>query len=100
MNSSPTTNILFENKDRIFLELRPEVKVIVIRKQCVTLGRDPKVYPHTKFGIPTSNNIGDMLQTQFFLELRSEVKVTVTPKNSLHFTYKMPKQLIILFVSR
>ena len=24
---------------------------------------NPKVYPHTKLGIPTSNNIGDMLWT-------------------------------------
>ena len=46
----------------IFLELGPEVTVT--RKQYVTL-RDPKVYPHTEFGIPTSNNIGDMLQTRF-----------------------------------
>ena len=26
----------------------------------------PKVYPHTKFGIPTLYNIGDMLRTLFF----------------------------------
>ena len=48
----------------IFLELRPEVKVTVTPKQYVTL-RNPKVYPHTEFGIPTSNNIGDMLRTRF-----------------------------------
>ena len=36
----------------------------------------PKRNPHTKFGISTSYNIGDMLQTGFFLKLR--VKVTVT----------------------
>ena len=29
--------------------------------------RDPKVYPHIKFGIPTSNNIGDMFWTQIRL---------------------------------
>ena len=30
-----------------------------------TLG--PKVYPHIKFGIPTSNNIGDILRTRIRL---------------------------------
>ena len=35
----------------------PKVKVTVILKQ---------MYPHTTFGIPTSNNTEDMLQAQFF----------------------------------
>ena len=48
----------------IFLALRPQVKVTLIRKQYATLW-DPKVYPHTEIGIPASNNIGDMLQTRF-----------------------------------
>ena len=39
-----------------FLKLRPEVKVTVTQRQYATL-HNPKVYPHTKFGIPTSNNI-------------------------------------------
>ena len=33
------------------------------RKWYVTL-RDSKMYPHTKFGIPTSKNIGDMDRTR------------------------------------
>ena len=33
------------------------------RKWYATL-RHPKMYPHTKFGIPTSKNIGDMDRTQ------------------------------------
>ena len=33
------------------------------RKWYVTL-RHPKMYPHTKFGIPTSKNIGDMDRTR------------------------------------
>ena len=37
------------------------------------------VYPHTKCGIPTSNNNENMLLT-IFLELRPEVKGTVTRK--------------------
>ena len=27
---------------------------------------NPKMHPQTKFGIPTSNNVRDMLQTQLF----------------------------------
>ena len=51
--------------DMIFLQLRPEVKVTVTRKQYMTLN-DPKMHPQTKFGIPTSNKIEDMVWTQFF----------------------------------
>ena len=49
--------------DTIILKTRSEVKVTVTRKWYATL-RHPKMYPHTKFGIPTSKNIGDMHQTQ------------------------------------
>ena len=58
-------NVTNAPKDTIFLELRPEVKVTVTPKQDATL-RYPNVYPHTEFGIPTSNHIGDMLRTRFF----------------------------------
>ena len=51
--------------DTIFLELKPEVMVTVIQKQCVTLHK-LMMCPQTKFGIPISNNTGDLLQTQFF----------------------------------
>ena len=50
--------------DTIFLELRLGVKVAVTRKHYTTL-RDPKVYQHTKYGIPTSNYLGNMLWTWF-----------------------------------
>ena len=46
-------NVTNPPKDMIFLELRPDVKVKATLRQYVTL-RDPKVYQHTKFGIPTS----------------------------------------------
>ena len=51
--------------DTIILKTRSEVKVkvTVTRKWYATL-RHPKMHPHTKFGIPTSNNIGDMHRTQ------------------------------------
>ena len=45
----------------------------MIYKQCVTL-YNPKMYPHTKFGIPTANNIGDV----------PEVKFKVTPNSTGH----------------
>ena len=47
----------------IILKTRTEVKVTVTQKWYATL-RHPKMYPHTKFGIPTSKNIGDMDRTR------------------------------------
>ena len=49
--------------DTIILKTRSEVKVTVTRKWYVTL-RHPRMHLHTKFGIPTPMNIGDMHQTQ------------------------------------
>ena len=40
-----------------------KVKVTATRKWYVTL-RHPKMHPHTKFGISTSKNIGDMHRTR------------------------------------
>ena len=47
----------------MILKTRSEVKVTVTRKWYATL-RHPKMHPHTKFGIPTSKNIGDMDRTR------------------------------------
>ena len=49
--------------DMIILKTRSEVKVTLTRKWYITL-RYPKMHPHTKFGIPNSKNIRDMLRTQ------------------------------------
>ena len=51
--------------DTMILKTRSEVKVkvTVTQKWYATL-RHPKMHPHTKFGIPTSKNIGDMDQTR------------------------------------
>ena len=49
--------------DTIILKTRSEVKVTVTQKWYMTL-RYPKMHPHTKFGIPYSKNIRDMLRTQ------------------------------------
>ena len=40
-----------------------KVKVTVTQKWYATLGH-PKMHPHSKFGIPTSKNIGDMHRTK------------------------------------
>ena len=36
----------------------------MINKQCVTLS-NPKMYPHTTYGIPIANNIGDVPEVKF-----------------------------------
>ena len=45
------------------IKTKSEVKVTVTRKWYATLC-NPKMHPHTKFGIPTSKNIGDMHRTR------------------------------------
>ena len=51
--------------DTIILKTRSEVKfkVTVTQLWYATL-RHPKMHPHTKLGIPTSKNIGDMDRTR------------------------------------
>ena len=49
--------------DTIIVKTRSEVKVTVTQLWYATL-RHPKMHPHTKFEIPTSNNIRDMLWTR------------------------------------
>ena len=53
--------------DTIILKTRSEVKfnVTVTQLWYATL-RHPKMHPHTKFEIPTSNNIRDMPWTRLF----------------------------------
>ena len=49
----------------ITIKTKSELKVMVTvtRKWYATL-RHPKMYPHNKFGIPTSKNVGDMHRTR------------------------------------
>ena len=47
------------------LETRSEVKVTVTQGWYATLCH-PKMHAHTKFGIPTSNNIRDMVRARIF----------------------------------
>ena len=51
-----------------FLETRSEVKVTVTQLWYTILPL-PKTHSHTKFEVPTSNNIRDMLGTQLFKNL-------------------------------
>ena len=60
------------NESEIFLTLKAPRTRNEARSQCQGQSdpkwyaplRHPKRNQHTKFGIPTSNNIGDMLQTR------------------------------------
>ena len=50
-----------------FLEIRSEVKFkVTVTKLWYATLRNPRMHPHTKFEIPTSNNIRDMLRTRLF----------------------------------
>ena len=62
-----------------FLETRSKVKfkVTVTYLLYMTLCH-PKMHPHTKFEIPTSNNMRYALDMIILKKTRSEVKVTVT----------------------
>ena len=78
--------------DKFILKTRSEVKVkvTVTRKWYATL-RHPKLYPHTKFGIPTSKSIGYAPDSMQFLETRSEVKFKVTVTQLWYATLRHPK---------
>ena len=78
-----------------------KVKVTVTRKWYATL-RHPKMHPHTKIGIPTSKNIGDMHRTRsgtegrtdghfITIKTKSEVKVKVTVTRKWYATLRHPK---------
>ena len=73
-----------------FLETRSEVKfkVTVTQLWYATLCH-PKMHPHTKFEIPTSNNIRDMLRTRLFSKLGQRSSFTVTRK--WYATLRHPK---------
>ena len=69
------------------LETRSEVKVTVTQGWYLTL-RHPKMHPHTKFRIPTSNNMRHA-PDRIILKTRSEVKVIVT--QGWYTTVRHPK---------
>ena len=62
-----------------FLEIRSEVKFkVTVTQLWYAALPHPKMHSPTKFEIPTSNNIRDMLRTRLFLKLGHKFKVTVT----------------------
>ena len=64
--------------DTIILKTRSEVKVKVTQGLYVTL-RHPKMQPHTKFEIPTSNHMRYAPETIILKKkTRSKIKVNVT----------------------
>ena len=99
-----------------FLETRSEVKfkVTVTQLWYATL-RLPKMYPHTKFGIPTSKNLGDMHRIRSGMDGRTDgrtdrrtdgqcnyympPKVPLEHKNSKksHVQYRIFKLLFFAF---
>ena len=50
-----------------------------------------KMNPPIKFGIPTSNNIRDMLRTRLFQKTRPEVEVKVIMTRKEYVTLRHPK---------
>ena len=62
MRKTGQTFLLKGNFITIKTKSEIKVKVTVTRRWYATL-RHPKMHPHTKFGIPTSKNIGDMHRT-------------------------------------
>ena len=60
---APDTNRDSRTDIVITIKTKSEVKVTVTPKWYATLGH-PKMHPHSKFGIPTSKNIGDMHRTK------------------------------------
>ena len=74
-----------------FLKTRSEVKfnVTVTQLWYVTL-LHPKMHQHTKFEIPTSNNMRYAPDT-IILKTRSEVKVKVAVTQKLYATLRHPK---------
>ena len=75
-----------------FLKTRSEVKFnVTVTKLLYATLCHPKMHPHTKFEIPTSNNIRDMLRTRLFLKTRSEVKFKVTVTQKWSTTLCHPK---------
>ena len=55
----------------IILKTKSEVKVTVTQKWYATL-RHPKMYPHNKFEILISKNVGDMHRTRSGTDGRTE----------------------------
>ena len=86
-NSYLKENRRYEPDSMHFLQTRSKVKFKVTQLWYATLPH-LKVHPHTKFEIPTSNNIRDAPDT-IILKTRSEVKVTVTRK--WYATLRHPK---------
>ena len=75
-----------------FLETRSEVKFkVTVTQLWYAPFCHPKMHPHTKFEIPTSNYIRDYAPDTIILKTRSEVKVKVTVTRKWYATLCNPK---------
>ena len=74
-----------------FLETRSEVKFkVTVTQFWYAILRYPKMHPHTKCEIPTSNNMRYASDT-IILKTRSEVKVKVTVTRKWYAALRHPK---------
>ena len=73
-----------------FLETRSEVKFKVTVTKLWYVTHHPKLHPHTKFEIPTSNNMR-YAPDRIILKTRSEVKIKVTVIRKWYATLHHPK---------
>ena len=74
-----------------FLETRSKVKFkITVTQLLYATLRQSKMHPHTKFEIPTSNNIR-YAKDRILLKTRSEVKFKVTVTQLWYATFRHPK---------
>ena len=89
---APDSMPILESKSEVKIKVKETPRIV-----CDTASS--KIYAHTRFWIPTSNNRKEMRQTQILLKNRSDVKVTVTrkwyatlhhPKMHLHTKFGIP----------
>ena len=77
-------------RDTIILKSRSEVKVTLTLKWYVTPCH-PKIYLHTKVGIPISKNMRYAPDSMQLLETRSEVKFKITVTQLWYATLRQSK---------
>ena len=85
-----------------FLKTKSEVKFkVTVTQLWYGTFCHPKIYPHTKFEVPTSNNMRYAPDT-IILKTRSELKVTMTQKGyaTLHHSKMHPHTKFLIPISK
>ena len=74
---------IWDSSLKKYMRYAPKTIIVEIRSRSqnwyITLSH-PKMQPHTKFGIPSSNNIEKNAPNMIILKTKSKVKVTMTSK--------------------